>query len=177
MSSKSLNKVLLIGNLTRDPNLKTTPNGAYICTFSVATNSNYKKPNGDVAELTEYHNIVAWSKLAEICSKKLKKGDKVYLEGELRTRLLDEEGGAGGNDEKKYKKTEVRITEMILVRSMSEGSGSSNSSGMYDDFEDDNESTNQSNTSDNVDSKEKNNKKSRNGAEEEQSTPADTLPF
>lgn len=135
MSSKSLNKVLLIGNLTRDPLLKTTPNGASICTFSVATNTNYKKPNGEVVELTEFHNIVAWSKLADICAAKLKKGDKVYLEGELRSRLLDSsdmgsdynngtKDSSSGSRDSKYKKTEIRITEMILINSTSGKSGS-----------------------------------------------------
>lgn len=117
MSSKSLNKVFLIGNLTRDPSLKVTPNGASICTFSVATNSQYRKPDNTLAELTEYHNIVAWSKLADICAKKLRKGDKVYLEGELRTRILEDMEASN----KKVRKTEVRITEMILMKNSSSG--------------------------------------------------------
>jgi single-strand DNA-binding protein len=110
MSSKSLNKVMLIGNLTRDPQIKVTPSGASVCTFGVATNSRYKKPDGSYEELTEFHNIVAWSKLAEICAAKLKKGTKVYLEGELRSRNWDD-----GESGKKLRKTEVRITEMIVI--------------------------------------------------------------
>lgn len=109
MSSKSLNKVMLIGNLTRDPELKVTPSGASVCTFGLATNSRYKKPDGTYEELTNFHNIVAWSKLAEICAQMLKKGMKVYVEGELRTRRWEDEGQA-------KQKTEVRITEMIIVR-------------------------------------------------------------
>lgn len=108
MSSKSLNKVMLIGNLTRDPELKVTPSGASVCTFGLATNSRYKKPDGNYEELTNFHNIVAWSKLADICAEKLKKGMKVYVEGELRTRRWDENG-------MNKQKTEVRITEMIIV--------------------------------------------------------------
>lgn len=110
MSSKSLNKVMLIGNLTRDPQIKVTPSGASVCTFGVATNSRYKKPDGAYEELTEFHNIVAWSKLAEICAAKLRKGMKVYVEGELRSRTWDGEKG------EKLRKTEVRITEMIVIR-------------------------------------------------------------
>lgn len=109
MSSKSLNKVMLIGNLTRDPELKVTPSGASVCTFGLATNSRYKKPDGTYEELTNFHNIVAWSKLAEICAQMLKKGMKVYVEGELRTRRWEDEGQV-------KQKTEVRITEMIIVR-------------------------------------------------------------
>lgn len=109
MSSKSLNKVMLIGNLTRDPELKVTPSGASVCTFGLATNSRYKKPDGNYEELTNFHNIVAWSKLAEICAQKLKKGMKVYVEGELRTRRWEENGVS-------KQKTEVRITEMIIIR-------------------------------------------------------------
>ena len=109
MSSKSLNKVMLIGNLTRDPELKVTPSGASVCTFGLATNSRYKKPDGSYEELTNFHNIVAWSKLAEICAQKLRKGMKVYVEGELRTRNWEENG-------MKKQKTEVRITEMIIIK-------------------------------------------------------------
>jgi single-strand DNA-binding protein len=109
MSSKSLNKVMLIGNLTRTPELKVTPSGASVCTFGLATNSRYKKPDGNYEELTNFHSIVAWSKLAEICAQKLRKGMKVYVEGELRTRKWEENGQS-------KQKTEVRITEMIIIR-------------------------------------------------------------
>jgi single-strand DNA-binding protein len=111
MSAKSLNKVMLIGNLTRDPELKITPSGASVCTFGLATNSRYKKPDGTLEELTQFHNIVAWSKLAEICATKLKKGMKVYVEGELRTRMWED-----AETRKKMQRTEIRITEMIIIR-------------------------------------------------------------
>ncbi|GIW57540.1 MAG: hypothetical protein KatS3mg083_485 [Candidatus Dojkabacteria bacterium] len=113
MASKSLNKVLLIGNLTRDPEIRTTPSGSYICTFGLATNSRYKKPDGTYAELTNFHSIVAWSKLAEVCAKKLKKGMKVYVEGELRTRTWQDENG------QMKRKTEVRISSMFVIDSKS----------------------------------------------------------
>jgi single-strand DNA-binding protein len=109
MSSKSINKVLLMGNLTRDPELRTTPTGAAVCTFGMATNSRYKNPDGNVEEITNFHNIVAWSKLAEICAKLLKKGTKVFVEGELRTRKWEDNGV-------QKQKTEVRITDMSIVR-------------------------------------------------------------
>lgn len=115
MSSKSLNKVMLIGNLTRDPELKVTPSGASVCTFGLATNSRYKKPDGTSQELVNFHSIVAWSKLAEICAQKLKKGMKVYVEGELRTRRWEDQGQI-------KQKTEVRITEMIVISDKSSSS-------------------------------------------------------
>ncbi|BDQ04735.1 MAG: hypothetical protein KatS3mg084_0253 [Candidatus Dojkabacteria bacterium] len=111
MSSKSLNKVLLIGNLTRDPEIRTTPSGSHICTFGLATNSRYKKPDGTYAELTNFHSLVAWSKLAEFCAKKLKKGMKVYVEGELRTRTWQDEDG------QVKRKTEVRVSNVFVIDS------------------------------------------------------------
>jgi single-strand DNA-binding protein len=117
MSAKSLNKVMLIGNLTRDPEIKVTPSGASVCTFGLATNSRYKKPDGNYEELTNFHNIVAWSKLAEICAKKLRKGMKVYVEGELRTRRWEDDTN------QKKQRTEVRITEMIVIKDKGYGEG------------------------------------------------------
>lgn len=104
---RSLNKALIIGNLTRDPELKQTEGGAHLCTFGVATNSVFKKDEQDT-ELAEFHNIVAWGKLAEICSDILKTGMLVYVEGEIRTRSWEDEGV------KKYR-TEIRASEMKLL--------------------------------------------------------------
>lgn len=98
---------MLIGNLTRDPELKYTPNGAAVCTFGLATNSSWKGPDG-TQEITEYHNIVCWNKLAEICSQLLKVGSKVYVEGELRTRSWEDEKG-------KHYRTEVKISDMMVL--------------------------------------------------------------
>lgn len=109
MSARSLNKVMLIGNLTRDPELRQTTGGAAVCTFGLATNSVWKTTDGVVEESTEFHNIVCWNKLAEICSQLLKKGMKVYVEGELRTRTWDDETG------NKRWKTEIKISDMILL--------------------------------------------------------------
>lgn len=109
MSARSLNKVMLIGNLTRDPELRQTPSGATVCTFGLATNSVWKTADGVVEESTEFHNIVCWNKLAEICNQLLRKGMKVYVEGELRTRTWEDETGI-----KKWK-TEIKIADMILL--------------------------------------------------------------
>src|SRR3989344_3042116 len=87
MSSRSLNKVLLIGNLTRDPELRYTPQGTPVCTFGLATNRSWQpSAGGERQEETEFHRIVAWNKLAELCSELLFKGRKVFVEGRLQTR-------------------------------------------------------------------------------------------
>ena len=83
MASRSLNRVILIGNLTRDPELKYTPSGTAVCSFGVATNRSWKTADGSTKEETQYHRIIAWQKLAELCGKLLTKGRKVYLEGRL----------------------------------------------------------------------------------------------
>lgn len=112
MSARSLNKVMLIGNLTRDPEIRYTNSGTPVATFGMATNKSWKNPDGELQEIAEFHNIVAWNKMAEICQQILAKGMKVYIEGSLTTRSWeDEETGV-----KKYK-TEVRVNDMILLDS------------------------------------------------------------
>lgn len=112
MSVRSLNKVMLIGNLTRDPNLRYTPNGTAVCSFGIATNRTWTPAEGgEKQERVEYHNIVAWSKLADICGQLLHKGDKVYVEGRLQTRDWK------GEDGTERKTTEVVIDNMISLRS------------------------------------------------------------
>lgn len=114
MSARSLNKVLLIGNLTRDPNLRYTPNNTAVCSFGIATNRSWTSADGgDRQESVEFHNIVAWSKLAEICGQLLHKGDKVYVDGRLQTRDWR------GDDGQDRRTTEVVIENMILLRSVS----------------------------------------------------------
>ena len=83
--ARSLNKVMLIGNLTRDPEMRYTPQGTAVCTFGVATNRSWTTESGEKKEDAEFHNVVAWNKLAEICTQLLKKGRKVYVEGRLST--------------------------------------------------------------------------------------------
>lgn len=93
MSSRSLNKVMLIGNLTRDVELRYTPSGTAVATFGLATNRSWSTDSGDRQEDTQFHRIVAWSKLAEICGQLLFKGRKVFVEGRLSTRKFTSQDG------------------------------------------------------------------------------------
>lgn len=111
MSSRSLNKVMLIGNLTRDPELRYTPQGTAVCTFGLATNRSWATEGGEKREETEFHRIVAWNKLAELCSQLLFKGRKVYVEGRLQTRTWTAQDGS------QRQATEVVIEEMIILDS------------------------------------------------------------
>ncbi|KKU56227.1 MAG: Single-stranded DNA-binding protein [candidate division WWE3 bacterium GW2011_GWB1_47_11] len=111
MASRSVNKVILIGNLTRDPELRYTPQGHAVCSFGVATNREWKTDDGGKQESTEFHNLVAWNKLAELCSQLLTKGAKVYVDGRLQTRDWT------GDDGVKRYKTEIVIDEMVLLTS------------------------------------------------------------
>src|SRR3990167_4836563 len=108
--ARSVNKVILVGNLTRDPELKYTPQGHAVCTFGIATNREWVS-NGEKQEAADFHNIVAWNKLGELCSQLLTKGAKAYVEGRLQTREWNDNQGI-----KKYK-TEVVIDEMIILSS------------------------------------------------------------
>jgi len=87
-----LNKVQLIGNLTRDPELKSTPSGAKVCSFSLATNETFKDAQGQKKETVEFHNIVVWGKTAENVAQYMKKGSQIYIEGKLQTRSWDKDG-------------------------------------------------------------------------------------
>ena len=105
----SVNKVILVGNLGRDVELRHTPGGATVAKFSVATNEVWKDKNGQRQEHTEWHNIVAWGKLAEFCGSYLSKGRQIYVEGTLRTRTYDDEKG-----NRRYF-TEVRAQTIQLI--------------------------------------------------------------
>jgi single-strand DNA-binding protein len=111
MSSRSLNKVLLIGNLTRDPELRYTPQGTPVCTFGLATNRSWQPTNGERQEETEFHRIVAWNKLAELCSELLFKGRKVFVEGRLQTRNWTDAQG------QERTTVEIVIDNMIVLDS------------------------------------------------------------
>lgn len=112
MAGRSLNKVMLIGNLTRDPNLRYTPNNTAVCSFGLATNRTWASQDaGEKKEVVEYHNIVAWSKLAEICGQILHKGDKVYVEGRLQTRDWKGEDGV------EKRTTEIVAENVLLLKS------------------------------------------------------------
>lgn len=105
----NLNRAQLIGNLTRDPETRTTPNGQTVATFGVATSSTWKDASGQKQERVEFHNIVAWGKLAEICRQYLGKGRKVFVEGRLQTREWQ------GNDGVKKNRTEIVADNMIML--------------------------------------------------------------
>lgn len=110
MSSRSLNKVMLIGNLTRDPELKYLAQGSAVCTFGLATNRSWQPSDGgDRREETEYHRLVAWGKLAELCGQLLKKGMKIYIEGRLQTRSWDTPDG------QQKSVTEVVADDMMIL--------------------------------------------------------------
>lgn len=111
--ARSLNRVQLIGNLTRDPELRYTPSGAAVCSFGIATNRSWTTDTGEKREEVDFHNIVAWRKLAEICSQYLGKGRKVYVEGRLTTRSWT------GQDGQQKSRTEVVIEDMIMLDSKS----------------------------------------------------------
>ena len=116
---KSINKVILVGRLGRDPELKYTASGTPFCRFSMATDEGWTdKGTGEKTERTEWHNIVVWDKLAEICNNYLTKGRLVYIEGSLQTREWDDQDG------NKRRTTEIRAREMVMLGSGSgEGSG------------------------------------------------------
>lgn len=110
MAARSLNKVLLIGNLTRDPEMRYTPQGTAVCSIGVATNRSWASADGgERQEETEYHKVVAWSKLAEICGQLLKKGRKIFIEGRLQTREWTTQEG------QKRQTTEIIMENMILL--------------------------------------------------------------
>src|SRR6185295_9606680 len=115
---KSVNKVILIGRLGRDPEMKYTGTGTPFCRFSIATDDSWTdKASGERQERTEWHNIVVWDRLAEICNEYLRKGRLVYIEGALQTREWDDQEG------NKKKITEVRAREMVLLGGNQEGAG------------------------------------------------------
>jgi single-strand DNA-binding protein len=105
----NLNKAMIIGNLTRDPETRNTPSGQMVASFSVATNMVWNDQSGQQQKKTEFHNVVAWRKLAEICSQYLKKGSKVYIEGRLQT---SDWTGQDGN--KRYR-TEIVAENLIML--------------------------------------------------------------
>lgn len=116
----SVNKVILVGNLGKDPELRYTPSGAAVATFSLATTERYKDRDGNRQEKTEWHNIVAWRQLAEICGKYLHKGKQIYIEGRIQTRSYDDRDG-----NKRYI-TEIVADQMqMLGRAGDEGGSSS----------------------------------------------------
>ncbi len=134
--AKSVNKVILIGNLGKDPELKRTGSGIPVATITVATNERYKDKDGNWADRTEWHNVVLWQRLAEIANEYLKKGGKVYIEGRLQTRSWDDKQSG----QKRYM-TEIVASDLVLLggRGGEGGSGGSSfnqqRSGSANDFD------------------------------------------
>jgi single-strand DNA-binding protein len=111
----SLNKVMLIGRLGKDPEIRYTPDGAPVANFSLATGEFWTDKSGTRQERTEWHNIVAWNKLAELAKRYLAKGRQVYIEGRIRTREWDDKDG------NKRRTTEIMANQMVLLGSRPEG--------------------------------------------------------
>jgi single-strand DNA-binding protein len=124
--ARGLNKVLLIGNLGKDPEMKYTPQGTPITTFSLAVSRSRKSPEGQMIDETEWFRIVAWERLAETCNEYLHKGSKVYIEGRLQTRKWT------GQDGQERQIVEVVAQEMLLLDPRQQGSyGDDNGGGSY----------------------------------------------
>lgn len=113
--ARAINKVILIGNLGQDPELRYTGSGTAVCNMRLATNESYKDQDGQLIEKTEWHSLVAWSRLAEVCGEYLKKGARVYFEGSLQTRSWEDRDG-----NTRYT-TEVKAREMMLLDSRTSG--------------------------------------------------------
>lgn len=116
--ARSLNKVQLIGNLTRDPELKYTPQGTAVCTLGIATNRQWTTESGEKKDEADFHRLVAWNKLAEICAQLLKKGRKIYVEGRLSTRSWQAQDGTQRSI------TEVVVSDMIILDKREDGATS-----------------------------------------------------
>src|SRR6202167_769101 len=121
---KSVNKVILIGNLGKDPEVKYTPQGTPVAKITLATNERFKGKDGQWQDRTEWHNVVLWQRLAEIAGENLKKGGKVYIEGRLQTRSWDDKTSG----QKKYM-TEVVANGLVLLRERGEGGDAGSSRG------------------------------------------------
>lgn len=109
MASRSWNRIELIGNLTRDPELRYTPSGSAVVTFGIATNRYYTTSDGEKKEEADFHKLVAWNKLAEICNQFLKKGMKVFVSGRLQYREWESQDG------QKRRDAEITIEDMIIL--------------------------------------------------------------
>ncbi len=117
MATRSLNKVQLIGNLTRDPELRYTPQGTAVCTVGLATNRTWTTDAGEKKEEAEFHRLVAWNKLAELCAQLLFKGRRIYVEGRLQTRSWQAQDGT------QRQTTEIVVSDMMILDSRRQEGG------------------------------------------------------
>jgi single-strand DNA-binding protein len=118
--AKSVNKVILLGNIGKDPEIKVLPSGQPVANFSIATSDRYKDQQGNFQDRTEWHNITAYGKLAEIVRDYVKKGNKLYIEGRLTTRSWDDKDSG-----KKVYRTEIVVADLSLLSGRGEDGGSS----------------------------------------------------
>lgn len=116
--AKSVNKVILLGNVGKDPEIKFAATGNAVASFSIATSERFKDKNGEWTDRTEWHNLVAFGKLAEIIRDYVKKGSKLYVEGSLRTQSWDDKASG----QKRYK-TEIVLNDISLLSGRGEGEG------------------------------------------------------
>ncbi len=116
--AKSVNKVILLGNVGKDPEIKSTPSGTMVATFGLATSDRYQDPQGNWQDRTEWHNLVAFKRTAEIIRDYVKKGSKLYVEGSLRTSNWEDKTSG----QKRYK-TEIIVNDLSLLSGRDEGSG------------------------------------------------------
>jgi single-strand DNA-binding protein len=130
MAGKSVNKVILIGNLGKDPEVKYTPQGTPVAKLTLATNERYKDKSGEWQDRTEWHNVVLWQRLAEIAGEYLKKGGKVYIEGRLQTRSWDDKQ----TNQKRYM-TEVVANDLVLLGGRGEGGESARGAAAGNNFD------------------------------------------
>lgn len=117
---RSINKVILVGNLTRDPEMRSTPGGQYVTTFGMATNREWMTKDGRREQSSEFHEMVCWGRLAEIANQYLKKGKLVYVEGHLKTRSWDDASGV-----KKFR-TEIVVEDLIMLSKREKSEGDEN---------------------------------------------------
>lgn len=123
--ARGINKVILVGNLGQDPELRYTGSGTAVCNMRLATNDSYKDASGQLVDKTEWHSVVAWSRLAEICGEYLKKGSQVYFEGSLQTRSYDDKDG-----NTKWV-TEIKAREMMILSGRGENMGGGGGGNSY----------------------------------------------
>ena len=169
----SVNKVILVGNLGKDPELRYTPSGTAVATFSLATTERYKDRDGNRQDKTEWHNIVAWRQLAEICGKFLHKGKQVYIEGKIQNRSYDDRDG-----NKRYI-SEVVVNEMQMLgsRGDNQGGGSGGGQGYSQGNQGDNQGGQNQNQNQNQNVQTNSNQPQSGGFEEPVFNPDDEIPF
>ena len=124
MAGKSVNKVILVGNLGKDPEVKYTPQGKPVAKFTLATNERYKDKDGQWQDKPEYHNLVAFARTAEIINEYVSKGTQIYIEGRLQTRSWDDKT----TGEKKYR-TEIIVNDLVLLSGRGDGDAGSRGGG------------------------------------------------